>query len=314
MRAIRYDIYQGDINTKSKTQKFIIGAAALAFAAALALSTGGANAVAFYSNGFEVDTSGWFSNGGTITRVASGANGVPSADGSFHAEVTDMTDFGGVFTRWGGYESTFPTNGYVTQVDVYVNMSENTTIGTDKRFDFSSAINNPTGSHRRDFIFHLGTDPLATGQWKASVSNNAPGWPSNPGRSPETITDTGWYTLKSTFEDNGGGVLAVDMDVIKKSDSSVVGSWTLSDPSDIIGTTVGGNRYGWFVTSDFIFLAIDNSQKMNIPPTPSNKDECKKGGWMNLTDDNNTPFRNQGQCVAWANHHDGVGQDDIHAN
>ncbi len=33
--------------------------------------------------------------------------------------------------------------------------------------------------------------------------------------------------------------------------------------------------------------------------SPSDKDECKKGGWRSLTDDAGEPFRNQGQCVSW---------------
>jgi len=33
--------------------------------------------------------------------------------------------------------------------------------------------------------------------------------------------------------------------------------------------------------------------------TPTTKDECKKGGWMDLVDGNGNPFKNQGQCVAY---------------
>jgi hypothetical protein len=37
-------------------------------------------------------------------------------------------------------------------------------------------------------------------------------------------------------------------------------TWTLSDPSDVIGTTVGGNQYGWFAQNEFpAGLAFDNS-------------------------------------------------------
>lgn len=36
--------------------------------------------------------------------------------------------------------------------------------------------------------------------------------------------------------------------------------------------------------------------------TPSSKDACRDGGWRNLVDGNAAPFRNQGQCVAWAVH------------
>ena len=40
---------------------------------------------------------------------------------------------------------------------------------------------------------------------------------------------------------------------------------------------------------------------------PTKKADCKKGGWKAFTD---PTFRNQGQCVAWVNHHDGHGKDD----
>jgi len=36
-------------------------------------------------------------------------------------------------------------------------------------------------------------------------------------------------------------------------------TWTLSDSSDIIGQTVGGNRYGWFAQDEFPYLAFDTS-------------------------------------------------------
>lgn len=87
------------------------------------------------------------------------------------------------------------------------------------------------------------------------------------------------------------------MDILDTSEA-VVGSWTLSDPTDVIGTTVGGNRYGWFVNSDFDFLAIDNSEKSDIVPLvgpPTNKDECKDGRWETF---NNPTFKNQGACVS----------------
>src|SRR3972149_5518325 len=227
------------------------------------LAAGRIQAVDTYFNGFEVDTDGWLSNGGTITRVASGTNSITSADGDWHAEALIGDDFDGVFTRWGGYESAFPANGYVTELDIYLDMALNTVVGNDLRFDYSSAINDPTGTHRRDFIFSVGTGPTTTGQFVMSASNNAPGGPANPGRDPFVIDTTGWYTFRHTFQDNGAGVLAVVMEVLDSS-GTVLHSWTLSDPSDVIGTTVGGNRYGWFVTSDFSFLAVDNSEKNNL--------------------------------------------------
>jgi hypothetical protein len=54
-------------------------------------------------------------------------------------------------------------------------------------------------------------------------------------------------------------VLRVDL-TIKNALGIPLHTWTLSDPSDIIGTTVGGNQYGWFVINEFTpALAFDNS-------------------------------------------------------
>ncbi len=263
--------------------------------AALVLFAIPAFAVANYFNGFETDTADWNNFGGTITRVATGSNGISSSDGLYHAETT-----GSVFTRWGGYESVFPTDGYITKIDIYLDMS--LANGSDKRLDFSSAINGPDGNHRRDFIFNIGTVPGSspTNQWAISASNNAPGWPLNPDRNSITLTESGWYTLEHTFQNNGSGVLAVTMKV-KDSSGVVKGTWVLSDPSDTIGTTVGGNRYGWFTSQrfDLNFLAFDNSEKITTVPLVSpttDKNACKKDGWKDF---NNPTFKNQGDCVSY---------------
>ena len=94
----------------------------------------------------------------------------------------------------------------------------------------------------------------------------------------------GWYTFEHRFRDNGGGVLAVDL-TIKNAAGVPLHMWTLSDPSDIIGSTVGGNRYGWFATDEFPFLAFDTSALVGfqdyctVPPsTPGAK--VTAGGWI----------------------------------
>jgi hypothetical protein len=38
--------------------------------------------------------------------------------------------------------------------------------------------------------------------------------------------------------------------------------------------------------------------KVTVAPNePTNKEQCKKGGWKGFTDANGAPFKNQGQCV-----------------
>jgi hypothetical protein len=44
------------------------------------------------------------------------------------------------------------------------------------------------------------------------------------------------------------------------------------------------------------------AMQINVTPTvnsPTNKDLCKKDGWMNYTDANGTTFKNQGDCVSF---------------
>lgn len=57
-----------------------------------------------------------------------------------------------------------------------------------------------------------------------------------------------------------------------------------------------------FGTTDFPF-------KTFVATGPASKQQCKKGGWRTFT---NPSFKNQGQCVAYVNHHNGKGKDDQH--
>lgn len=58
-------------------------------------------------------------------------------------------------------------------------------------------------------------------------------------------------------------------------------------------------------TSDVITYDFEPALK------PSGKTDCMQGNWTTF---NSPAFSNQGQCVAYANHHNGVGQDDNHAS
>lgn len=215
-----------------------------------------------YSNGFEVDTTGWTG----AAQVGSGSGGVTSASGAFHATATTGTT---VFTTWGGYNfgagNAVPTafQEYWTAIDIYLDVGGGWV--NDTRFDFSSAINKSDGTHLRDFIFNAGfyddaTDPGAnTDRFVISASNNSqPGsaFAKNPANAPIAITATGWYTFEHHFYNNAG-VLAVDMSIYDAT-STLINTWTISNPADLIGG-VGGNRYGWFDYNRYPALAFDNS-------------------------------------------------------
>ncbi|MBS1793306.1 MAG: right-handed parallel beta-helix repeat-containing protein [Acidobacteria bacterium] len=229
-----------------------------------------------YSQGFEVNNV-WGDPPTDPTRVASGTNGITSKTGGFHAEAV-----AGNFTRWGGYNSVFPASGYTTSIDIYLDVSG--AYANDTRFDYTSAINQPDGNHRRDFVFNAGfyNDGVAPGagnRFVVGASNNSGQPPKNPGGDPYVVTASGWYTFKHRFFNNGSGRLAVQMSLLNAS-GTVLKTWVRSDPSDVIGSTVGGNRYGWFPTNDFPFLAIDNSVRANVvQDAPVQVQAANPNGW-----------------------------------
>jgi hypothetical protein len=241
-----------------------------------------------YFNGFENNTNGWFdgSNGGagTITRRQSGysngsgnyASGIPSASGNWHARLGltpypgmcssgsgDHPIYYGPRTNWGGYSSTFPEGGYKTQLDIYLDVAWAMN-HFDRRFDWSSAINQPNGNHRRDFVFNAGTNLLGFVIAGGNNANRCGADPADPGHMPIQITQSGWYTFEHSFTGVSGGPLTVILRVIQKSSGTIMGTWDRSDPSDVIGVTVGGNRYGWFVQNEIPDLAIDNSLRTGL--------------------------------------------------
>ncbi len=237
----------------------------------------------FFDQGFETDNSGWdvFSSGLHAIRVPSGTNGITSRTGSYHAEA------GPAATNWGGYNcvpgcdntgcaagAVFPANGWQTSVDVYLDLTME--LPNDTRFDFTSAVSRPEGSHRRDFAFNAGfyfdTTPPGSGpRFVVSASNNTGrgnSYPKNPGRDPFVISASGWHTFQHTFYDNGSGVLACDLSILDPS-GSVLHTWTLSDATDLINIEVAANRYGWFANNEFGILAIDNSKMIKLEDGPS---------------------------------------------
>jgi len=251
-----------------------------------------------YFNGFETDTAGWFNlSGAQITRVPSGsgsayANGVAPATGSYYARLSkdtspDSCTFGGgtasiyygPYTKFGGYSAIFPTGGYSTGVDIYLDVPY-ALDHPDTRFDWSSAISNATGGFRRDFVFNVGTDLAG---FVISGGNNATRCganPADPGHTPIHIAVSGWYTFKHIFSGVSGGPLSVTLQVLPAGSNVPLGTWVRSDPSDIIGATVGGNRYGWFVQNEFDGLAIDNSFRTGVVSTPGCEVKISNGGWI----------------------------------
>ncbi len=231
------------------------------------------------------------------------AKGVASAAGGFHARLdrtneSCFTDSGGggptvlcqgPFSKWGAYNSTWPAGGYTTQLDIYLDAAYATanpdsysgnmdcllppgdaTAPTCKgtRFDYSSAINNSSGAHLRDFGFNVSTGlagddcsgftVLGTTNVDRTGAN-----PNLPGH--QCIETSGWYTFKHTFSADAG-FLKVLMQIVPANGGAATASFTITG-IDAIGT-VGCNRYGWFTNQEIWGLPIDNASMTGCGTPP----------------------------------------------
>jgi hypothetical protein len=144
--------------------------------------------------------------------------------------------------------------------------------------------------HRRDFVFNVGTDPLGFVISGGNNSTRCGAFPADPGHGPVHVVQSGWYTFKHTFSGVSGGPLIVTLQQIDKATGVPLGSWVRSDPSDIIGVTVGGNRYGWFVQNEFDGLAIDNSFRTGATSTPNCVIKITNGGTFHADNGDKATF------------------------
>lgn len=199
---------------------------------------------AYYHQGFENDVSGWsdVNDGwfGLATRVSSGTNGVTSSIGNWHA-LFEGDAFSAPFSLFDGIVDTW-SGTWAAEIDVYLDPIWNTSQG----FDYTVAATGSDGNHQRDFIFHVNKD-ASTGKLLVAGSNNTNFAPREDLESLNhyEVTSAGWYTLRHVFYENGSGVLAVDLNLLD-SNGNILFTETRSNPSDVIATEIGGNRYGWF--------------------------------------------------------------------
>ncbi len=245
--------------------------------------TASASGQEVFFQGFETDTSGFLTSGGsfgTIARVASGDNGISSFEGGFHGIAGESSD-NGPFTQFDGYRDTFGL-GYSASVAVYLDPTWNVGSG----FEYTVASNGSDDIHQRDFVFSIGV--TTDNGLVVAASNNAENntgateinqFPLNSAitnGNATTLTTAGWYILEHVFN-NDGGVLSVDMN-LRDAGGSLVFSETRSDASDLIPSEVGGNRYGWFPTVKLADgVAFDNAT-LTLVPTPASAAILGLGG------------------------------------
>jgi hypothetical protein len=232
-----------------------------------------------FNQGFETNVADWdvFGPSYTPTRVSSGTGGITSSSGGFHAVLNagSLATPTNAATDFGAYTNQFPTGGWTTSLDIYLDPAAITT--NDQRFNYISAASKSDGNHLRDFAFVVGgykstdlTGPGAgTDRFIINGQNNSgrsSSFPKDAGKSPIAVTAAGWYTFEHTFYDNAGS-LAVDLKLFDPT-NTLLSTWTLNNPADLISTVVGGNRYGWVSANEFSALAIDNSS-LTVVPEPT---------------------------------------------
>lgn len=207
----------------------------------------------------------WNSYNSPMARVGTGTDGIPSHGGLAHAKIdttlgglpSSPEDYTGIFSRLGGYSANW-NGGFSVRQAVYLDPLDPSCATSLYAFDISAAASNPSGGHRRDFIFHAAGYP---GSILVAASNN-----SNFTRRNDlgtinhyVVTTPGWYIFEWVFRQQAG-TLHVDCNL---RDSGGVWLWTetRNDVSDIPNVTVGGNRYVWFTFFEGMnSLAIDDTE------------------------------------------------------
>jgi hypothetical protein len=233
---------------------------AIVCAAAAAIGLCGASEVqAAYQQGFETDTSGWVDGGdfGTITRTASGTNGITSAAGSWHAVITEGgADPSGPYTFSGTTNATPWTGPITTSIDVYIDTAQG---NVNDGWAWDPEIYDTTGTWLEGGGF--GAEKTDTATWSIAPDGDGAAYPGSGGLQ---ITSTGWYRLVSVWGDDAGK-LTRDSYIYDLS-NNLLYSNELTTSHDI--TSVGGTNVSWFPNIDVAGgLAIDNATSVPEPST-----------------------------------------------
>jgi hypothetical protein len=204
---------------------------------------------------------------GTITRAASGSNGIPAlAKGEPDYAMTagsQATSAGcpstateyctGPYALFdGGQLATFPAQGYTVTADLYLNPADYTGSNT---LNADIGLNTNEGAYLADV--DISVCPVAGGL----AVNSTNGSPGTCGTTAN-VTAAGWYRFVWDFQQNAQADAVVTEHVISEATGSAVWESTLDEP--VIGgqTTpiagVGGPSYFWIPTEDTNSLALSN--------------------------------------------------------
>ena len=262
-----------------------------------------------YFQGFVINTGDWVAYQ-AITRVASlgGTLGLPSAAGNFHAELQNLHDgyqpqFGnGGYSFYGGKDSVYHGD-FFQSIDVYINANWATPVPypTEPAFwidmtPYHADPNNYGAEHNFRLTANGGSvDVRVDGQTIPTA----------------TITKSGWYTFLMTYRkaSHPTDPVATDMNVYDPN-HNLIGTtqvFATSPGGPFASSDLRGNGYVWITVWQNGFagdvLALDNQRTGLLPfrPIPTDINQCKAGGWQFFAREDNSTFKNQGDCVQFVN-------------
>ena len=134
-------------------------------------------------------------------------------------------------------------------------------------------------------VYNVAADAIETGVWQTWNAESGIWWTTRPINGPDgpgTCLPTVCY-------------ISWDDIVRYNPDAVILGGF---------GVNQGSGSGGLVAATDALTIGYDGTTwTYDFEPFrgPASKDDCKDGGWKNLRDENGEPFKNQGQCVSYAN-------------
>jgi len=233
-----------------------------------------------YFESFEDSPIGWLAYGSNVNAVASGINGINATDGSYYGMIGPVySDYTGAYDTFGDNNAVFGA-GFSAGTDIYIDLSDAQIAAGTYGFDFTVAINNSSGNHAQDNIFHVGAIDNGNGGYSVGVnaSHNS-GFALNPGQInsspfgslPSIFDQSGWYTFQVTFTPSAiPDSVDVLFEVLDDVGGTLFSASTLNGPAQYTLATAGGDRYGWLTYVETANgLAIDSTFVSAVPEPTS---------------------------------------------
>lgn len=230
-----------------------------------------------FHRGFEHATGGWIDESqdwfGSVTRVASGTDGIVSAAGKYHVVIAG-DEISAPYNNLIGLGTTAFAP-FTASVEIYLDSAaDGSGWAAGQGFDYTVAAS-VQGLGGLDFYFNVAQDASTGALWLAA------GTAQNPGFSARTdleevagavaIEADGWYRFAHRFHADSDGTLAVDM-LVTNGEDEIVFKTTLT--TDVAIEDVSGDpRYAYFELIDVAGgIAVDELDVSYdtgaLPPLP----------------------------------------------